>query len=492
MKVKSIYFNSRPSLSSALASSLFQTIIRVLIPLLTMPYVYRKLGPADIGDVNWALTFINILTLITSFGLYPYGVKMIGLFKYDSVKINQLVDKILLLRIMAGLTIVLVVGALYLFFDNDIRLLYLLILLPILFGEILGSDWVYFGLQQQLLLTKRFIIGQFLHILLIFTLFARFPTGLSLIIIYVVSTASVLFYNYFTIYEKFSLAADKLKDSLSLIGEGIKTYIITVIMSFYGKIDLIIVGYLINKQMFGILSSDFRVIMLFAVAITSLSMVLLPKSAEYSSKSDTEFNQFNKNIINIKFFLSSLSVILVISGAELIINFLFGKDFEIGVNFLKYTTPILYLFVYNNYLTWNILYVKVSSLRIVLLNLPGVIVFVLGTIVFHIDENYLLISIILYGGNLITAVLLSIESLKRRVNVLSYNYIKLFTIVAITILMDQVLTQFLSINKIIISVSVTIAFLFGAFLLREEGLHLVLKNIYDSPIYKKIRNKIKL
>lgn len=80
--------------------------INVLVALMATPYLYQRLGEAEFGRVNLALSIVLLLSVLVNYGFNLNAPKRIALIKKDSSELSSLISDVLIFRAIIGLALV--------------------------------------------------------------------------------------------------------------------------------------------------------------------------------------------------------------------------------------------------------------------------------------------------------------------------------------------------------------------------------------------------
>lgn len=481
MKVNKNFLLKSETLSSAAFFTFLRMAIRMISPIIIMPYIYPILGPSNVGDINWALSFINISILISSLGLFNYSLKYVSSIRKEYNKLEEFVNQIIAARLFVSIIFIFIITIFLLIFYSQ-RSLYVFILLFFLISEILGSEWIYFSYQKQKYIAIRFFISQILFLISIFISFHYFPDPVTYIIVFTIINSIYNLINFKAVYSEYTLVKIDFGYFKNLISNGLNTHLISILIAFFGKIDLIIIGFFLSKEVFGIISADYKIIMVLTVAVTTLSMVSLPKSSKNNMTNN--FESFSMRLIDIKLLITTIGIIFTYTNAAFIINNLFGVKFADGILFLKLTSPLILIFVINNYLTWNILYIKTEPLKIINHLLPGIIIFVVSVPFISYFNQYIFLLVILYISNFLTFYLLYNFSKKIvKFKILNKNHVILLILFLFVCIFGEIIGKITNYYSITYFLILILFYLFVLYSLKYSGL-IILISIAKQKIAK--------
>lgn len=65
-------------------------IFNLIVPIVTIPYIYRVLSPEAMGNFEYANTLFCYFNLCGALGIYTYGIREISRIRDDSEKVNEI------------------------------------------------------------------------------------------------------------------------------------------------------------------------------------------------------------------------------------------------------------------------------------------------------------------------------------------------------------------------------------------------------------------
>lgn len=149
--------------------NLFYQLFSFIIPLITIPYVSRRLGANSIGIYSYTYSIINYFMLTSMLGINNYGSREIAKSSSDLAKKSKTFFSIYYLQLICtGLMVLL-----FIVFLNMYNYEYKLILLIqgiYLISCALDINWYFFGVEKFKITISRNIIIKILSLLFIFVL----------------------------------------------------------------------------------------------------------------------------------------------------------------------------------------------------------------------------------------------------------------------------------------------------------------------------------
>lgn len=146
--------------------NLFYQIFTILVPIITIPYISRAIGPTGTGINAYTNSMISYFVLLANFGFTLYGSRMIAYKRDDIRKMSAsfweiLISKMIMMSISLG-----IFGLFYLFQQNY-RFFLLLQSIQIVAAG-LDISWLFIGLEDFKRTVIRNFIVKIFSVMLIF------------------------------------------------------------------------------------------------------------------------------------------------------------------------------------------------------------------------------------------------------------------------------------------------------------------------------------
>lgn len=78
-------------------------IFNLIVPIFTIPYIYRVLSPEAMGNFEYANTLFYYSYLCGALGIYTYGIREISRVRDDSEKVNEVYSSLFSIGIFSNL-----------------------------------------------------------------------------------------------------------------------------------------------------------------------------------------------------------------------------------------------------------------------------------------------------------------------------------------------------------------------------------------------------
>jgi len=140
-----------------------------VLPLITVPYLVRVLGPSEYGELAFAQAFIAYFTIFVDYGFNLSATRRIALIRNDPDRLSRFVASVMTIKIVLaaiGFFVVFAVSmAIPRFAEN--RTLYLFTYVAVV-GSVVFPLWLYRGLEAMKLMSILTIAGRAVSVVGIF------------------------------------------------------------------------------------------------------------------------------------------------------------------------------------------------------------------------------------------------------------------------------------------------------------------------------------
>lgn len=302
-----------------------------LLPLITLPYLTRILGPEKFGLIAFAQAVIQYLMLITDFGFNISATKAISLNRNDNKKLNSIFSSVIYIKLILVIITFLCLLLLILIFNKfkSEQIIYYYFYLGII-GWVLFPQWLFQGLEKMGFITLFNIIAKFFFTVSIF-IFIRGRNDYELVALinsigYLISGFGAFFYSLSVLKIKFILPSfSEIKEQFL---EGWYLFISSISTNLYTSTNSIILGIFTNDTLVGYYTAAEKLIKAILFLGTPLHQALFPFMSKIYSDNKNKamiiFSSMIKNVAIISFVLSLLLCLF----SNYIISALFGNGYS--------------------------------------------------------------------------------------------------------------------------------------------------------------------
>lgn len=334
MKRRSILINS-------IYNSLYN-LLRIIFPLITIPYVSRILLADGLGKINYAVNIVNWFLIFASLGIPRYGVREIAKSKNTQKDLNTVFTELFIFNFISSIFCSVVYLGMILqftYFQNRI-MLYLVVGLQ-LFFNVFNVDWFYQGIEEYGYITRRSFFTKIISLVAMFIFVKTKDDLVMYALIQSLATVGNYFFNiiYLKKFVRFLYNIPNLSRHIKPIFILLST---TLATSIYSILDTTMLGAISGDKAVGYYSNVNKIMYTIATMTASLGGVMLPRLVQYYN--DKKYDELCKlSETALKIILSiclpiSLGLVLL---AKQIVSVLFGQNFIPAVITIKIYAPFI-------------------------------------------------------------------------------------------------------------------------------------------------------
>lgn len=306
--------------------NLLYTIINMIFPLITAPYLSYVLGAENIGKVNYATSIVTWFTIFSSFGIPRYGVREIARNRDDKKELSNSFWNLITIQLVLSLISIIIYLIIILNTSGlqKERTLHMIMVLIIVLN-IFSIDWFYQGVEEYGYITIRNFIFKIISIILIFTMIKSKEHYL----IYACINIFGLSFNNILNYVNTKKYVDKkiYKFKFFYYLKELKVYfMITLVVALYTQLDQTFVGTISERDLAYYLRSKTVLGVGFSI-VNSLITIFIPRTAYLVKNNYLEYKNIVQKSINYIYLLALPCLVGIIMLSEEIMIFLGGDEF---------------------------------------------------------------------------------------------------------------------------------------------------------------------
>ena len=337
---------------------IYQTLTKIfqfVVPIITIPYISRVLGSEGIGAYSFTNSVIQYFLLIGALGVSLHGSIAIAKVRDDINERSRVFWEIFSFKLCTSL----IALCLYLIFlftvDTQYKTLYLVQAIFLL-STMLDISWFFVAIED---FKKIFIRDLLLKILIVILIFAVIRGKNDLNLYALILSFSAVLTQFIMWYNLKSNVVFK-KPDIKKIAVHFVPALILFIPLISGNInatfDRIMLGIFSNVSEVGYYDMAQKIITLSFTAITSLSIVIMPRMSNLIAKKDYDCleNLTVKSFRFISFLAVPMSLGLITISANFVPWF-FGKEFLKTSTIIIISAPFILFYSWGIFLTNQIM-----------------------------------------------------------------------------------------------------------------------------------------
>lgn len=296
-------------MSSIKKNYLYNVIYQILVivlPLLTAPYVSRRLGVTNIGIYSYTYSVAYYFTLFAMLGISIHGSRSIAAIRDNKQIMSKVFWCIYRLQFTTCLLAILSYCFYTLIFVSINRTIVWIQLIYVV-SSIMDISWLYFGIEEFKFTVTRNIIIKVLTLISIFV-FVKSQSDLwKYTLILSGGTFLSQFYLWFRVKKYVTFYSVKINDILTHIKPAFILFIPVISYSVYKIIAKIMLGNMAGFDEIGYYESALKIVNIPMGLITALGTVMLPRMTSIVASGDKNKEKY--------YIFLSIKVITIISAA---------------------------------------------------------------------------------------------------------------------------------------------------------------------------------
>src|SRR3989339_509467 len=144
-------------------------VLNYLLPLITLPYLIRVLGPEKYGLIAFGTAFLTYFQLFTDYGFNLSATKDISINRENNKKISEIFSSVIIIKTVLMLFSFIIIFFIVTSFSkfNSQKEVYYLISLSLI-GNVLFPIWFFQGIERMKYITYFNVIARVTATLLVF------------------------------------------------------------------------------------------------------------------------------------------------------------------------------------------------------------------------------------------------------------------------------------------------------------------------------------
>ena len=372
-------------------------VVNYILPLITIPYLVRVLGPEKFGLIAFAQAFIGYFGILTDYGFNLSATREISVNRADKEKVSDIFSAVTVIKV-ALMALSFLLLCLIVFSIHKFRAEWLLyfITFGMVLGGILFPVWIFQGLERMKQMALLNILARLFFTLSIFIfirsesdyLYVPLINSLGSIVAGIFSLI-IVFYTFRIRLKIPSIIAIKYQ-----LREGWHIFISTIAISLYTISNTFILGLFTNNVVVGYYSAGEKIVRAVVGLIGPLTQTVYPhisKLAAESRESALHFIRKLVRLVGIPMF--GISLFLLIFAPQ-ISNVVLGSQYKESIpviqilSFLPFVIGIATVFA--NFFLLGFGYTRIWSAVILTsssISIFGAILFVYGLKLQHIGVS---------------------------------------------------------------------------------------------------------
>ncbi|GAB6092637.1 flippase [Furfurilactobacillus curtus] len=322
-------------------------LLVLIIPLVTIPYLARHLGPTGVGINAYTSSIMSYFALLGSLGISLYGTREIAMVRDNATKRSQLFWEIEGIQFVISMAALL---AFYVFvwFQPQYQSYFLLQSITLI-GSAVDISWFFMGLED---FRKTVVRDAFVRIISLIVIFTWVKQPQDLWIYILVLALSGLLGNLSLWPYLHDLLTHVPHQRLQIwrhLRPSLILFVPTASMQLYILMNKTFLKHMVSVQASGFMDYSDRIINIALIVVTSLSAVVLPHISNLFAQHD--LNAVHRSLYRSFQYVSAIAIPIAFglyAVASPIVNWLLTPRFGLTGILLMIQAPCIVLIAWNN------------------------------------------------------------------------------------------------------------------------------------------------
>lgn len=321
------------SLSKNAVLNCIKTLMSIIFPLITYPYITRVLQPEYLGKINYANSIVSYYSLIAALGVSTYAVREVAKCRNNKEKLNELVNEIFTVNmITTGIAYVLLFLTIGVVAElRTYAFLILILSLSIIFTT-LGVDWINSAFEDYFIIAIRSIAIQCINLLLVFLFVKSQDDYYKYAFLMVLTNIVICAWNFIYCRRYVSVKIIRKCNFSKHIKYLLIFFANNLAITIYCNSDSTMIGGFVGDTCVGIYSVAVKVYTIIKSLLAAIYSVCIPRLSNlYANNQTGNANNLVNSIVNGLILVLFPAMAFLIVMAKPIIMILAGNSYIDGI-----------------------------------------------------------------------------------------------------------------------------------------------------------------
>lgn len=312
----------------------FLQVANYILPLITLPYLVRVLGPEKFGLTAFAQAFMLYFIFLTDFGFNLSATREISIHRENNKRVSEIFISVFIIKALLFLVSLLIILFLIFFVNKFIEeQLFFFLSFLVVIGWILFPQWFFQGVEKMKFIAIVNFISKFIFTVTVFIFIREVNDYIILPILNFVGvfvsgiiSLIIVFKTYKIILKlpPFDIVKQQFKS-------GLQIFISNVAMNLYTTSNSVILGFLTNNTIVGYYSAAERIFKAFQFLGIPLYQAIFPHFSKLISENrEKAINQFNI-LFKYAMLITSIVSMAIFFSSPIIIKIFLGNDYSSSI-----------------------------------------------------------------------------------------------------------------------------------------------------------------
>ena len=306
-----------------------RSLLSIIFPLITFPYVSRVLSVSGIGKYNFSNSIVSYFTLIAALGISTYAIREGAKYRDSKQKIDTFASEIFTINVFSAIIAYRLLFISLAIFVKLHSYIACILIYSIQIGfSVVSFDWLFTIYEDFVYITIRSIVFQLISILLLFVFVRRSDDYLNYAAITVFSAVGSNILNFYKVKKdhriRLTLHCNLNKHILPIL----ILFAANVANLIYVNSDITLLGLMTSNYIVGIYSISSRIYTIVKSLLSAILLVTVPRLAMlYGKRKISEYKNLLSRLTNMLVLLILPSMAGLIMLSKQVILIIAGNHF---------------------------------------------------------------------------------------------------------------------------------------------------------------------
>ncbi len=336
---------------------MIKTVVSIILPIITFPYISRTLGVEVYGEVQFVISLVTYFQLIAGLGINSYAIREGSKIRDNREELKKIISEVFVINAISTLFTYCLMMCFFMRYEkiqND-AIMFWIYGTCILFTTF-SMEWVFNILEEYSYIAKRSILFQVISFLILFIVVREQKDYMNYIFVLVFPILGTAIANFKMICSKKLLLHNGKYELKKHIKPIFYVFGINLASSIYLNLDTTMLGMLKDNYDVGIYSAAIRITKQIIILINAICSVFLPRITYYfSNRRWSDYYKTIKDALNLILMISiPISIGLLVIGEDIIL-IMCGTEYIAASEVIKILAIELFFAIVNGFLAWQIL-----------------------------------------------------------------------------------------------------------------------------------------
>ncbi|WP_273041177.1 flippase [Thermodesulfovibrio thiophilus] len=309
-----------------------------ILPLITLPYLVRVLGPEKFGLIAFSQAFIQYFNILTDYGFNLSATREISIHRDSKEKLNEIFSSVMIIKV-ALLVISFIIMTIIVFSFEKFRQDWLIYYLTfgMVLGQVLFPVWFFQGMERMKYITYLNITARLIFTVAIFVFIHHERDFLYVPLINTLGMLMAGFIALWIIFKDFKInfKMPSITETKHQFREGWYIFISTVAISFYTISNTFILGLFTNNTIVGYYSGAEKIVKAIQGLLSPVSQAIYPYISKLASQSKEQALSLVKKMIKLIGQVGLIISLFLFIFSNIIVKILLGNQYQESVTVLR-------------------------------------------------------------------------------------------------------------------------------------------------------------